>query len=87
VASQVSCAGSAAAARHITIKGGHLVRQALRRRLTEVDLVLPDATVGGAEHASFAATMFGMVFPARTTPSPVSGKAEPGSEFGEKGYR
>jgi hypothetical protein len=57
VAGQVSCKGSTAAAPQITIKGGRLVRQALRRRLTEVDLVLPDATVGGVEHASFAATM------------------------------
>jgi hypothetical protein len=57
VASQVSCPGSAGPAPQITVKGGHLVRQALHQRLTEVDLVLPDATVGGVEHASFAATM------------------------------
>ena len=57
VASQVSCPGGAGPAPQITIKGSGLVRQALRKRLTEVELVLPDIAVAGVSHASFAATM------------------------------
>jgi hypothetical protein len=57
VAGQVSCPGGTGPAPQVTIKGGGLVRQALRQRLTEVGLLLPDATVGGVEHAAFAATL------------------------------
>ena len=57
VAGQVSCPGSSGPAPQVTIKGGRLLRQALRQRLTEVDLLLSDATVGGVPHATFAATL------------------------------
>lgn len=57
VANQLSCPVHGGPAPQITIKGSHLVRQALRRRLTEVGLVQPDTTVGGVSHATVVATM------------------------------
>lgn len=57
VASQSACPGSLAQPPEVTIGGGRLLPQLLRRRLSEVRLVLPDTAIGGAEHAAFAATL------------------------------
>ncbi|MEU7906209.1 DUF2993 domain-containing protein [Actinoplanes sp. NPDC049118] len=67
VANQVSCPIDSGPVPQITIKGSHLVRQALRQRLTEVDLVLPDTTVGDVPHASVVATMRDVSQPAPDT--------------------
>jgi len=57
VSSQVSCPGAAAVKTEVTIGGGGLVPQAVKRRLSEVKLTVPDATLSGVPHARFAATM------------------------------
>ncbi|MET3424557.1 hypothetical protein BJ973_003769 [Actinoplanes tereljensis] len=57
VSSQVSCSGAAAAGTEVTVGGGPLVPQALHKRLTEVKLIVPDATLSGVPHARFTATM------------------------------
>ncbi|MEU4217429.1 LmeA family phospholipid-binding protein [Actinoplanes sp. NPDC026623] len=67
VANQVSCPDDSGPAPQITIRGSHLVRQALRRRLTEVGLVQPDTTVGGVSHATVVATMRDVTQPAPDT--------------------
>src|SRR5262245_31530728 len=57
VSGQVSCPGAAAVRTEVTVGGGPLVPQAVRRRLSEVRLSVPDATLNGVPHARFDATM------------------------------
>ncbi|MEV6303499.1 DUF2993 domain-containing protein [Actinoplanes sp. NPDC051861] len=57
VSSQVACPGAAEVRTEVTVGGGPLVRQAVRQRLSEVRLTVPDATLNGVPHARFTATM------------------------------
>ncbi|MET0419053.1 MAG: LmeA family phospholipid-binding protein [Actinoplanes sp.] len=57
VSGQVSCPGGAGVRTEVTVGGGPLVRQAVRQRLSEVRLTVPDATINGVPHARFDATM------------------------------
>ncbi|GIE97085.1 hypothetical protein Ari01nite_45500 [Paractinoplanes rishiriensis] len=57
VAAQVACPGMAAAPPEVTVRGGALLPQLVRRRLAEIELTMPDLTMSGVEHASFAATL------------------------------
>ncbi|MFC7531492.1 DUF2993 domain-containing protein [Actinoplanes sp. GCM10030250] len=57
VSSQVSCPGGAGVRTEVTVGGGPLVPQAVRQRLSEIRLSVPDATLNGVPHASFTATM------------------------------
>jgi len=56
ISSQVACPGVPAHAQ-VALGGGRLLPQVLRRRLTEIRLTVPDATLNGVPHASFTATM------------------------------
>lgn len=57
VSSQVACPGSLAQPPKVTVGGGRLVPQLLRRRLSELQLSLPDATIGDTRHARLEATL------------------------------
>lgn len=57
VAGEVSCPGAATVPPEVTVRGGALLPQLLRRRLSEIELTLPDLTVSGVEHAAFIATL------------------------------
>lgn len=57
VAGQVACPGSLAQPPEVTVGGGRLVPQLLRRRLSEVRLTVPDSTIGDTRHARFEATL------------------------------
>lgn len=57
VSSQVACPGSLAQPPKVTVGGGRLVPQLLRRRLSELRLSLPDVTVGDTRHAALEATL------------------------------
>jgi hypothetical protein len=67
VSSQVSCPGAAPVRTEVTVGGGALVPQAVRKRLTEVRLTVPDATLSGVPHARFSATMRDVTQPAGGT--------------------
>jgi hypothetical protein len=67
VSSQVSCPGRAGVRAEVTLGGGPLVPQAVRQRLSEVRLTLPDATLNGVPHARFSATMRDVTRPAGGT--------------------
>lgn len=67
VSGQVSCPGAAAVRTEVTVGGGALVPQALHRRLDEVRLTVPDATLSGVPHARFAATLRDVTQPAGGT--------------------
>src|SRR5690349_17590556 len=57
VAGQVACPGSLPQPPEVTVGGGRLVPQLLRRRLSELRLSLPDVTIGDTRHAGFDATL------------------------------
>jgi hypothetical protein len=57
VSSRVACPGGAGVRAEVTLGGGPLVPQAVRQRLSEVRLTVPDATLNGVPHARFSATM------------------------------
>lgn len=67
VSGQVSCPGRAGVRAEVTVGGGPLVPQAVRRRLSEVRLTVPDATLSGVPHARFSATMRDVTRPAGGT--------------------
>lgn len=67
VSSQVSCPGRAGVRAEVTLGGGPLVPQAVRQRLSEVRLTVPDATLNGVPHARFSATMRDVTQPAGGT--------------------
>lgn len=60
ITAQMSCPGSSTPAPRVTLRGGRLVPQLLSRRLTEIQLVMPDLTMGGVRHASLQATLRGV---------------------------
>jgi hypothetical protein len=57
VSSEVACPGSLAKAPQVTVEGGRLVPQLLRRRMSKLQLSVPDLTVGDIRHAAFDATL------------------------------
>jgi hypothetical protein len=57
VRGQVACPGSIAQPPSVTVGGGRLLPQVLRRRFAEVSLTVPDATLSGVPHAAFTATL------------------------------
>jgi len=57
ISSQVACPGALAEPVQVTLGGGRLVPQVLRKRLSEVRLSVPDATLNGVPHAAFTATL------------------------------
>lgn len=57
VSSQVACPGSLAQPPKVTVGGGRLVPQLLRRRMSELRLSLPDVTIGDTRHAGLEATL------------------------------
>jgi hypothetical protein len=68
---QMGCPGARSEPPRITLRGGRLLPQLLRRRLSEIEVVLPDATLGGAHHVTFAATLREV-----TQPSPDTSHAD-----------
>lgn len=72
IARQITCPGAPGGPLEVRIKGGRLVPQLLRGRLSEIDLRLPDASVGGVEHATLTATL-------RDASQPKTGVAHIGS--------
>jgi hypothetical protein len=57
VSSEVACPGSLTKPPRVTVKGGRLVPQLLRGRMSEVRLSVPDVTIGDIRHAAFDATL------------------------------
>ena len=57
ISSQVACPGVLTQPARVTLGGGRLLPQVLRKRLAEIRLTVPDATLNGVPHASFTATM------------------------------
>jgi hypothetical protein len=57
VADQVACPGVLKAPPEVTVGGGRLVPQVLHGEFSEIKVVVPDVTLSGVAHASFAATM------------------------------
>jgi hypothetical protein len=57
VADQVACPGVLPGPPAVTVGGGRLVPQVLRGRFSEIKVAVPDVTLSGVPHASFAATM------------------------------
>jgi hypothetical protein len=57
VADQVACPGVLARPPEVTVGGGWVVPQVLRGRFSSIQVAVPDVTLSGAPHASFAATM------------------------------
>lgn len=57
VRGQVACPGSLAKPPTVAVKGGRLVPQVLRQKLSEIQLTVPDATLSGVPHAAFSATL------------------------------
>jgi DUF2993 family protein len=57
VRGQVACPGALTQPAEVTVKGGRLLPQVLRRRFGELQLTVPDATLSGVQHAAFTATM------------------------------
>jgi hypothetical protein len=57
VVSQVACPGSLAQPPTVTVGGGRMVPQLLRRRMSELRLTVPDVTIGDTRHATFDATL------------------------------
>src|SRR3954451_21383183 len=67
VSSQIACPGTTAAAPVVTVKGGRLLPQVLRKRFGELRLSVPDATLSGVPHAAFAATLRDVTQPTATS--------------------
>ncbi|MFI6078454.1 LmeA family phospholipid-binding protein [Actinoplanes sp. NPDC051343] len=57
VAAQMACPGVLPAPPSVHVGGGRLVPQVLRGRFSEITVAVPDVTLSGVPHASFAATM------------------------------
>ena len=72
VSSQIACPGTLAQAPAVTVKGGRLLPQVLRKRFSELHLSVPDATLSGVPHAAFAATL-------RDVTQPTASSAHAGS--------
>lgn len=71
IISQMACSGSTGPPPQVTLKGGRLLPQLLGRRLSRIALSMPDTTVGGVRHATFAADLHGV-----TRPAPDTARAE-----------
>jgi LmeA-like phospholipid-binding len=67
VSSQVACPGSLAKPPQVTLKGGRLLPQLLRKRMSELRLTAPDVTIGDIRHAAFDATLRDVSQPAPGT--------------------
>jgi hypothetical protein len=72
VADQVACPGVLPEPPGVTVGGGRLVPQVLRGRFSRIEVVVPDATLSGVPHASFAATM-------RDVSAPAGGRTHVGA--------
>jgi hypothetical protein len=57
VADQVACPGTLPRPPSVTVGGGRLLPQVLHGRFSEIKVAVPDVTLSGVPHASFAATM------------------------------
>lgn len=57
VARAMACPGATANPPRVTVRGGWLLPQVLRRRLSEVEVALEDTAVGGVEHVAFSAVL------------------------------
>src|SRR3954452_7428361 len=64
VSGQVACPGVLTRAPVVAVGGGRLVPQVIRRKLAEVRVSVPDATLNGVPHAAFAATLQAVSQPA-----------------------
>ncbi|HEY6794173.1 MAG TPA: LmeA family phospholipid-binding protein [Kineosporiaceae bacterium] len=60
IARQVNGPGNPAPPAEIAVRGGPLVPQILAGRLSEVEVALPDTTIGGVPHADVDAVMHGL---------------------------
>ncbi|MEJ3749003.1 DUF2993 domain-containing protein [Actinomycetes bacterium KLBMP 9797] len=67
VSSQVACPGSLAQPPKVTVGGGRLVPQVLRQRISELRLSVPGVSIGGAQNATFDATLRDVSQPAEGT--------------------
>lgn len=57
IASQTACPGATAKPPTVTVKGGALLPQLMRRRLSEIELSIPELSANGAKRAVFTATL------------------------------
>jgi hypothetical protein len=71
VNSQFSCPGIAAPSPQVAVGGGHLLRQALDQKLEVLRVTVPNTAIGGAQKATFEATLRGV-----TQPTPEKTKVE-----------
>lgn len=67
IAVQMACPGSTTPPPQITLKGGRIPPQLVSRKLSEIQLSVPDTAVGGVQHATFAATLRGVTQPTPDT--------------------
>lgn len=68
IAQRTSCPGTGAPEAQVQLGGGRVLPQLLRGRLSQIRLTVPDASVGGAQHATFAATLSGVTRLTSDTP-------------------
>jgi hypothetical protein len=57
IAARMTCPGGTGSSPQVTLGGGRLLPQLVHRRLTQINLLQPDATIGDARHAEFSATI------------------------------
>ncbi|MDQ1286499.1 MAG: hypothetical protein QG622_64 [Actinomycetota bacterium] len=60
IASELTCAADAAVTPTITLKGGRLLPQLMRQRLSEIQLSVPGMAIGGVKNATFTANLRGV---------------------------
>ncbi|MEV6350411.1 LmeA family phospholipid-binding protein [Actinoplanes sp. NPDC051851] len=67
IRAQVACPGTLTTSPKIMVDDDHLLSQAVRGSLDEIQLTVPDATLSGVPHATFTATLRDVSQPTDTT--------------------
>jgi hypothetical protein len=71
IAGQLACGAGTAPAPTITLRGGRLLPQLMRQRLSRIQLSVPGMAIGGVKNATFTADLRGV-----SQPSPDAARAE-----------